>query len=107
MTPFLGFHFHAFRKTFQTWGAASGVGQRSAQELLGHSDPSLTANVYTDVAALALHDEVAKLPWYNDAQPNAHERVRPAVRKGFRERLTDLVMLAQAALKESDACEFG
>lgn len=55
-------HFHAIRKTFQTWGAVAGVGQRSAQEMLGHSDPALTAGVYTDVAALALHDEVAKLP---------------------------------------------
>ncbi|MGC4071873.1 MAG: tyrosine-type recombinase/integrase [Nibricoccus sp.] len=43
-------HFHAFRKTFQTWCVVAGVSQRAAQELLGHSDPALTANVYTDVA---------------------------------------------------------
>lgn len=88
-------HFHAFRKTFQTWGAVAGVGQRSAQELLGHSDPSLTANVYTDVAALALHDEVAKLPWIDDAPPNAHESVRPDVRAELRDLLTKVVTLAQ------------
>jgi hypothetical protein len=36
--------------------------------VLGHSDPSLTANVYTDVAGLALHDEVAKLPWLTSGE---------------------------------------
>lgn len=64
-------HFHAFRKTFQTLGVRSGVNQRAAQEMLGHSDPSLTANVYTDVAALNLHGEVAKLPWLGDAAERA------------------------------------
>ncbi|HEY9247840.1 MAG TPA: site-specific integrase [Rariglobus sp.] len=56
-------HFHSFRKTFQTLGARHGIGQRSAQELLGHSDPRLTADVYTDVAGLELHAEIQKLPW--------------------------------------------
>jgi len=64
-------HFHAFRKTFQTLGVRSGVNQRAAQEMLGHSDPSLTANVYTDVAALNLHGEVAKLPWLGNTAENA------------------------------------
>ncbi|MEZ5413277.1 MAG: site-specific integrase [Opitutaceae bacterium] len=56
-------HFHSFRKTWQTLGVRYGVNQRAAQEVLGHSDPSLTANVYTDVPALSLHSEMAKLPW--------------------------------------------
>ncbi len=56
-------HFHAFRKTFQTLGASEGINQRSAQAILGHSDPNLTAKAYTDAAALPLHAEVAKLPW--------------------------------------------
>jgi integrase len=56
-------HFHAFRKTWQTLGVRHGINQRAAQEILGHSDPSLTAKVYTDVAALSLHSEIAKLPW--------------------------------------------
>ncbi len=96
-------HFHAFRKTFQTWGASSGMGQRAAQELLGHSDPSLTANVYTDVAGLALHDEVAKLPWIGDAQSNAHGRACPPVRMKFRELLNQLISLGETALKEADS----
>lgn len=56
-------HFHSFRKTWQTLGVRYGINQRAAQELLGHSDANLTAKVYTDVPALGLHDEVAKLPW--------------------------------------------
>jgi integrase len=59
-------HFHSFRKTFQTMGVRCGVNQRSAQAILGHSDPSMTANVYTDVPALELHAEVAKFPWISE-----------------------------------------
>jgi hypothetical protein len=95
-------HFHAFRKTFQTLGVRSGVNQRSAQALLAHSDPSLTANVYTDVAALELHHEVAKLPWFgapavaksdiaNDAQTSAQS----VEKRGLREVLADLINIAQ------------
>ena len=56
-------HFHSFRKTFQTLGVGCGINQRAAQEILGHSDANNTARVYTDVASLQLHDEIAKLPW--------------------------------------------
>ena len=62
--------FHSFRKTWQTLGVRYGINQRVAQEVLGHSDANLTAKVYTDVPALALHTELAKLPWI-DAQPAA------------------------------------
>ncbi len=61
-------HFHSFRKTWQTLGVRYGINQRVAQEVLGHSDANLTAKVYTDVPALALHTEIAKLPWI-DAEP--------------------------------------
>ncbi|MEO7799744.1 MAG: tyrosine-type recombinase/integrase, partial [Opitutaceae bacterium] len=56
-------HFHSFRKTWQTLGVRYGINQRVAQEVLGHSDANLTAKVYTDVPALSLHLEIAKLPW--------------------------------------------
>ncbi len=56
-------HFHSFRKTLQSLGVRCGINQRSAQEILGHSDANLTAHAYTDVASLQLHDEIAKLPW--------------------------------------------
>jgi integrase len=55
-------HFHSFRKTMQSLGVRYGVNQRAAQEILGHSDANLTAQSYTDVASLQLHDEIAKLP---------------------------------------------
>jgi len=64
-------HFHSFRKTWQTLGVRSGVNQRSAQEILGHSDANMTAQVYTDVAGLALHDEIAKFPWISPEKPNS------------------------------------
>ncbi len=56
-------HFHSFRKTMQSLGVRCGINQRAAQEILGHSDANLTAQAYTDVASLELHDEIAKLPW--------------------------------------------
>jgi integrase len=64
-------HFHSFRKTFQTMGVIHGINQRAAQEFLGHSDANLTAKVYTDVPALALHSEIAKLPWIGEGGKNA------------------------------------
>jgi hypothetical protein len=57
--------------TSQTLGVRSGVNQRSAQEILGHSDANMTAQVYTDVAGLALHDKIAKLPWISAEKPNS------------------------------------
>jgi Phage integrase family len=40
---------HALRHTFDTLLAKGGVSQRVAQELMRHSDPRMTANVYTDL----------------------------------------------------------
>ena len=62
-------HFHSFRKRWQTLGVRYGINQRVAQEVLGHSDANLTAKIYTDVPALALHTEIAKLPWIDERQP--------------------------------------
>jgi integrase len=59
-------HFHSFRKTMQSLGVRCGINQRAAQEILGHSDANLTAQAYTDVASLQLHDEIAKLPWISN-----------------------------------------
>jgi len=64
-------HFHSFRKTWQTLGVRYGINQRVAQEVLGHSDANLTAKVYTDVPALALHAEIAKLPWIDAGKGGA------------------------------------
>jgi integrase len=101
-------HFHAFRKTFQTWGAVAGVGQRSAQEMLGHSDPSLTADAYTDTAALQLHTEVAKLPWLGESSAvagDAQTAVKTATPSRFRALLGELISLAQVVVTEGDAAD--
>jgi integrase len=93
-------HFHSFRKTWQTLGVRYGINQRAAQEVLGHSDANLTAKVYTDVPALALHDEVAKLPWIsgsaNDAQIRAQKSRNPGHSVSLADILRQLQALAQA-----------
>lgn len=63
--------FHALRTTFITNLARAGVPQRQAMALARHTDPRLTANVYTDTDALPLAEAVAKLPAY-DAHGRSH-----------------------------------
>lgn len=63
--------FHSFRYTFATKLARQGVSQRLAQELMRHSDPRLTANLYTDAAHLPTFDAVEKLAWHNGNTPSA------------------------------------
>ena len=58
--------FHALRYTFATKLASSGVSQRLTQELMRHSDPRLTANIYTDVTCLPTFEAVSGLKWVED-----------------------------------------
>jgi len=95
-------HFHSFRKTCNTWLVKAGVSQRVAQELLGHSDPALTANVYTDVPAVGMHDEIAKLPWVGGAPGRAPEMPKADVFEQFRKTLGNLVELAKAVVPEGN-----
>lgn len=97
-------HFHSFRKTFQTLGVNAGVNQRSAQALLGHSDPSLTAEVYTDVAALELRSEVAKLPFFGVAG-DAQKPEKIATASRFRAILSQLVNLAETVVFQGENVE--
>ena len=53
---------HALRHTFGTRLARAGVDLIHAQKLMGHSDPKLTASIYTHLAAEDLQESVAKLP---------------------------------------------
>ena len=75
--------FHSLRYTFATKLARKGISQRLAQELMRHSDPRLTANLYTDVTQLPTFDAVESLPWHSEGCPHIgpHEAVseRPAV----------------------------
>jgi integrase len=69
---------HALRTTFGTLLSKGGVPLRTAQAAMRHSDPSLTANVYTDPKLLDVHgalDALPKLPLDTDpiAEP---ERLR-------------------------------
>lgn len=76
--------FHALRMSFGVTLAKSGVPLVMAQQLMQHSTPVLTANVYSQVGG-ELADEVAKLP---PLTPNLgadlgadHLRSRPPVGK--------------------------
>jgi integrase len=53
---------HALRTTFGTLLSKGGVPLRTAQALMRHSDPSLTANVYTDPKLLDVHSAHDTLP---------------------------------------------
>ncbi len=56
-------HFHSFRKTHASFAARYGVAQKATQEVLGHSDANLTANIYTEMASETIDSELKKLPW--------------------------------------------
>jgi integrase len=89
-------HFHSFRKTWQTMGVRAGISQRVAQEILGHSDPALTANVYTDLAAIGTHEEIEKLPWLGDAQVHSLKPGKSDCFERFRGLLNELASLAKS-----------
>ncbi len=54
--------FHALRTTFGTNLALAGVPLQIAQKLMRHSDPKLTANIYTVVARADQRDAITALP---------------------------------------------
>lgn len=56
------FDIHALRHTFGTHLSKAGVPLRTAKAAMRHSDPSLTANVYTDPKLLDVAGAVASLP---------------------------------------------
>ena len=58
--------FHSFRGTFATALVANGTYQRVTQELMRHSEPKLTANIYTDFCELPVIQAVKSLPWVED-----------------------------------------
>ena len=53
---------HAFRMTFCTNMAAAGIPLQTAQVAMRHSDPKLTANVYTDIDLLDVRGAMNSLP---------------------------------------------
>lgn len=99
-------HLHAFRKTLGTIGSVAGMTQRSLQAIFGHSDPALTANIYTDAASLQLHDEIAKLPWIalpHETHKDAHKNVRAVVRsRKIEELVAELVTAVKSSAHSED-----
>jgi integrase len=66
---------HALRTTFGTLLSKGGVSLRTAQAAMRHSDPSLTANVYTDPKLLDVSgalDALPSLPLKVDNAPDQH-----------------------------------
>ncbi len=53
---------HAFRMTFCTNMAAAGIPLQTAQVAMRHSDPKLTANIYTDIDLLDVRGAMNSLP---------------------------------------------
>src|SRR5690606_18750803 len=85
------------------WASAAGVNRRSVQALLGHSDPSLTARAYTDVAGLELHSEISKLPALGkDAQKCASI----AAPSRFRALSGELIALVQVVVRYEKTAPF-
>ncbi|MFM9145900.1 MAG: tyrosine-type recombinase/integrase [Phycisphaerales bacterium] len=54
--------FHALRKTFGTWMAASRVPQRLRQAAMRHAKPDLTETVYMDEDLLPVFEHVSMMP---------------------------------------------
>jgi len=52
---------HSLRHSFATALGRAGVGLTQAQALLGHSDPKLTASLYTHLGAEDLREAVGRL----------------------------------------------
>ena len=75
---------HALRTTFGTLLSRGGVPLRTAQAAMRHSDPSLTANVYTDPKLLDVHGALDALP-----TPTARRRSRPRRQERTRATATD------------------
>ena len=84
--------FHSLRHTFATKLAVAGVPQRLAQELMRHSDPRLTANIYTDVTRLPTFDAVRGLAWHA-------ERKTPGVLPAATDTVIDTQNLGAAGQK--------
>ena len=69
---------HSLRHTFGTHLSKGGVPLRTAQAAMRHSDPKLTANVYTDPALLDVAgamDALPKVPLYRTEDAEADRRV--------------------------------
>ena len=91
--------FHSFRYTFATKLARQGVSQRLTQELMRHSDPRLTANLYTDVSQLPTFEAVQDLDWIEETIPAADE---VGTHRGTQNPVSEGHFLSQAGICERE-----
>ncbi len=69
---------HALRHTFGTMLSKAGVPLRTAQAAMRHSDPKLTANVYTDPRLLDVQGAIEALPEFSSTSEPYEHRQRMA-----------------------------
>ena len=68
---------HVLRHTFCTNMANAGMDLKSLQYLMGHSDVSVTLNVYTHTEYSKAQESMAKICSFTDIQlPNTSKRLR-------------------------------
>jgi integrase len=67
--------WHSFRYTHTTWLSEAGVSPRVAQAILGHSDVSMTLNVYTQIVPDSQRQAMEKISAILDI--NGHKYVSP------------------------------
>ncbi len=67
---------HSMRKSLTTYLLTNGIPMRVAQAHLRHTDPRLTAGVYTDEMALPVAAKVSALPWLPTEPDEGCEAIR-------------------------------
>ena len=68
--------FHATRKALANMMASKNVSQRITQAHLRHTDPRLTAGIYTDEHLLPIAGEIARLPALPTVRQDDPQRMR-------------------------------
>ena len=61
--------FHSLRVTFATNLIAAGVDVKTAQELLGHSTPTMTLNVYAKTLRGSHRNAISRMPTFGGPRP--------------------------------------
>jgi len=93
--------FHSLRYTFATKLAKSGVSQRLTQELMRHSDPRLTANLYTDVNQLPTFEAVKGLGWTPENNWRSDEGTQIGTQIGTQKLDSESLLVAQVVTENS------
>ena len=90
---------HALRHTFGTHLSVGGVPLRTAQAAMRHSDPKLTANIYTDPALLDVAGALDSLPTIPLGKEQRTNGSRPDLSKARPMRTGLVKMVGDAGLE--------